>query len=185
MTQQYYIASSRGLPTGSFGKNKTVMTIRDYIEKVNPSAKDQIVMQALLEKDPEGDQLMDIFETELDAAGLYVAGPMKSVDATCPFRQPYIYQVDPDGGSFEMNDEKKLSSPEYYQCSRKCITELFEYMGRHLEIGEELELYSCTDYGFDRSWDLPNQDDLIIDLSTFQLGDNFEWKERQLIRVRK
>lgn len=185
MTQCYYIASSRGLPTGSFGKNKTVMTIRDYIEKVNPSAKDQIVMQALLEKDPEGDQLMDIYETELDAAGLYVAGPMKSVDASCPLQHPYIYQVDPDGGSFEMNDEKKLSSPEYYQCSKKCITELFRYIDRHLKTGEELELYSCTDYGFDRSWDLPNQDDLLIDLSTFQLGDNYEWKERQLIRVRK
>ncbi|RED40640.1 hypothetical protein [Paenibacillus sp. VMFN-D1] len=185
MTQYYYIASSRELPTGSFGKNKTVMTIRDYIEKVNPSAKDQIVMQALLEKDPEGDQLMDIYETELDAAGLYVAGPMKSVDASCPFQHPYIYQVDPDGGSFEMNDEKKLSSPEYYQCSRKCITELFEYMGRHLEIGEELELYSCTAYGCERFSDLPNKDDLMIDLSTFQLGDNFEWKERQMIRVRK
>lgn len=185
MTQYYYIASSRELPTGSFGKNKTVMTIRDYIEKVNPSVKDQIVMQALLEKDPEGDQLMDIYETELDAAGLYVAGPMKSVDASYPFRQPFIYQVHPDGGSFEMSDAKKRSAPESFQCSKKCITELFRYIDRHLKTGEELELYSCTDYGFDRSWELPNKDDLMIDLSTFQLGDNFEWKERQMIRVRK
>ncbi|MBB3126698.1 hypothetical protein FHS19_001352 [Paenibacillus rhizosphaerae] len=74
MTQYYYIASSRELPIGSFGKNKTVMTIRDYFKNKNPSAKDQIVMEALLEKDPQGDQLMEIYETELDAAGLYVAG---------------------------------------------------------------------------------------------------------------
>ncbi|OZB98710.1 hypothetical protein [Paenibacillus sp. XY044] len=185
MTQHYYIASSRELPTGSFGKNKTVMTFRDYINKVNPSAKDQMVVQALLEKDPEGDQLMDIYETELDAAGLYIAGPMKSVDASCPFQHPYIYQVHPDGGSFEMNDEKRRSAPESYQCSRKCLTELFHYMDCHLKSGEELELYSCTDYGFDRSLELPNQDNLVIDLSTFKLGDYFEWKERQMIRVRK
>ncbi|WP_160037101.1 hypothetical protein [Paenibacillus sp. An7] len=54
MTLFYYIAASHELPTGSFGQNKTVMTIHDYIKNVNPAAKDQLFMQTLLENTRKG-----------------------------------------------------------------------------------------------------------------------------------
>lgn len=45
-----------------------------YVTNVNPAAKDQLNMQILLEKYPKGDKLMEVYNTEEDAAGLYITG---------------------------------------------------------------------------------------------------------------
>lgn len=161
------------------------MTINDYVTNVNPAAMDQLNMQILLEKYPQGDKLMDIYETEEDAAGLYISGPMTRHSSN-PFRHPFVYQVNPEGGSFKINNEMKQSHPVSYQTSKKCLIELFDYLSRNIEKGDDLELYSCWAYGQERFSDTPRKElDLVIELSTFQLGNEFEWKERQYISVKK
>lgn len=186
MSLFYYIAAAHELPVGSFGKRKTVMTLLDYVTNVNPAAKDQFPLQILMEKYPEGDKLMEIYETEEDAAGLYIAGPIIGQDYSHVFRHPFVYQVHPDGGSFQINDEMKGSQPLGYQTSKKCLTELFDYLRRNMGAGEELELYSCWADGQERFTDTPRTElNLVLELSGFQLEDEFEWKERQYIRVIK
>lgn len=186
MTQFYYIAAAHELPTGSFGKNGTTITLIDYVTNVNPAVKDQWTMKALLEKYPEGDKLMEIYETEEDAAGLYVSGPLTAQNYSHVFRQPIVYQVDADGGSFKIDDEMKRSQPLSYRTSLKCLTELFHYLRRNMREGEEVELYSCWADGRGRFADAPQKElDLKLDLSAFQLGDEFDWKDRQYIRVQR
>jgi hypothetical protein len=59
-------------------------------------------MQILLAKYPQGDKLMEIYETEEDAAGLYITGPILNQDSSHLFRYPLVYQVNPEGGSFRI-----------------------------------------------------------------------------------
>ncbi|UVI33316.1 hypothetical protein [Paenibacillus spongiae] len=76
MTLFYFMAADRELQTGSFGLKKTVMTVMHYVTHVNPAAKNRPPMQFLLEKYPEGEELMEVYKTEEDAAGLYITGPI-------------------------------------------------------------------------------------------------------------
>ncbi|WP_028612565.1 hypothetical protein [Paenibacillus harenae] len=186
VTLFYYIAAAHELPTGSFGQKKTFITLIDYVTKVNPAARNQLPTQLLLEKYPQGDKLMEIYETEEDAAGLYITGPITRQDYSHLFRHPWVYQVDPEGGSFKINDEIKQSHPLSYKTSKKCLTELFAYLRRNMGNGEDIELYSCWAYGQERFADTPKKElDHVLELSTFQLENEFEWKERQYIRVKK
>ncbi|KZS48850.1 hypothetical protein AWU65_24390 [Paenibacillus glucanolyticus] len=185
MTLFYYIAASHELPTGSFGQKKTVMTINDYVTNVNPAAKDQRNMQILLEKYPKGEKLMEVYDSEEDAAGIFITGPI-TIQASHLFRHPFVYQVNPEGGSFKINEEIKQSHPISYQTSKKCLIELFEYLHRNMELGEDSELYSCWASGKERFLDAPKKElDLVIELSSFRLENEFEWKERQYIRIKK
>lgn len=179
MTLFYYIAASRELPIGSFGQKKTLMTLIDYVTHVNPAEKDHPPMQRLLEKYPKGDKLIEIYETEEDAVGLYITEPILNQDSSQLFRYPLVYQVNPEGGSFQISDEIKQSHPTYYKNSKKCLVELFEYLRRNMETGEEIELYSCWAHGRERFVEAP------IKELTFQLENEFEWKERQYILVKK
>ncbi|MDQ8738065.1 hypothetical protein [Paenibacillus sp. LHD-38] len=186
MTQFYYIAASHELPTGSFGQKKTAMTLIHYVTHMNPAAKDHPFMQILLEKYPQSDKLMEIYETEEDAAGLFITGHITNQDSSHLFRHPLVYQVNSEGGSFHINDEIKQISLSSYKSNKKCLTELFDYLRLHMEIGEELELYSCWAQGRERFLETPKKElDLVLELSTFRLGNEFEWKDRQFIRVKK
>jgi hypothetical protein len=184
MTLFYYLAAGRELPTGSFGQNKRTVTLMEYVTHINPAAKEQPTMQIMLEKYPEGDRLMDIYETELDAAGLYIAGPMHGQEASHIFRNTFIYQINPEGGSFTIHNESQRSNPILYERSQKCLTELFAYLRRNMIAGDKIELYCCWAYDRDRFTDTPIPElDVELDLSVFQLGAEFEWKERQYITI--
>ncbi|MDT3427668.1 hypothetical protein J2Z22_003231 [Paenibacillus forsythiae] len=182
----YYIAANRELPTGSFGQKKTVMKLGDYLTHVNPSARNQFAMQRLLEKYPEDEQIIDIYETVEDAAGIYVSGPISHQDTSHLLRYPWVYQVDPEGGSFRINNEMQKLAPDSYLTSKKCLTELFDYLNRNMEPGDSIELYSCWAHGAERFLE-PRQPelDLVLDLSTFRLEEEFAWRERQYILVKK
>ena len=183
MTTMHYLAAPRELPTGAFGLRMSRIRLRDHL-KANPAQREQPVIQILLEQDPEGEQWMDSYETELDAAGLYVAGPTNSLNLQSVFRQPFVYQIQAQGGSFTMNEEIREQYPEAYQTMHKCIGELFGYLDRNLQPGEEMELYCAVDSGWENPFSLPLPElDCIIDLSQFELGASFEWPERQYIRV--
>ncbi|MDQ6423549.1 hypothetical protein RB620_29485 [Paenibacillus sp. LHD-117] len=184
MSLFYYIAANRELPMGSFGKNGTVMTLQDYVANVNPAAAEQPFMRTLLKKYPQGERFMEVYETEEDAAGLYVTDLIPGQDASRVFRYPNVYQVNPEGGSFTLNDEMRTSQPDLYRNSYKCLTVLFDYLHSNLAIGEEAELYACWAEGLERFQDEPRKElDLEIELSTFQLNHGFEWQVRQYIRV--
>jgi hypothetical protein len=186
MSLFYYIAANRELPTGSFGQQKTVMRLDDYLTHQNPAAKEQPAMQALLEKYPGKQLFIDIYETEEDAAGLYVSGPLANQAASRLFRCPLVYQVDPEGGSFCISSEIRDRSPAAYATGQKCLTELFAYLDRNMEPGDEVELYSCWAHGRERFPEPRKKEpDLVIELSAFRLGHHFEWKERQYILVKK
>ncbi|MFF2090301.1 hypothetical protein [Paenibacillus sp. NPDC058174] len=182
MTLFYYIASAHELPTGSFGQNKTVMTLIDYVTHVNPAAKEQHFTQLMLERNPL--KLTEVYDTEEDAAGLYIAGPMTGQNYSHLFDHPYVYQVNAEAGDFKIDDEMKQSSPQHYQTSIKCLTELLDYLRSNLRTGEYLELFSCWTDGMDRFKNASKKEmDLELDLSSFQLGNEFEWKECQYIKV--
>ncbi|WP_042162749.1 hypothetical protein [Paenibacillus gorillae] len=184
MTLFYYIASAHELPTGSFGQKKTVMTLMDYVTHVNPAAKEQYFTQLMLERYPQGDKLMEVYDTEEDAAGLYIAGPMTGQNYSHLFHHPYVYQVNAEAGDFKINDQLKESSPLRYQTSKKCLTELFNYLRSNLRSDEYVELFSCWTDGMDRFKDAWKKEmDLVLDLCSFELGNEFEWKECQYIKV--
>ncbi|GGG56417.1 hypothetical protein [Paenibacillus radicis (ex Gao et al. 2016)] len=182
MTLFYYIASAYELPTGSFGQNKTVMTLMDYVTHVNPAAKEEHFTKLMLERNPH--KHMEVYETEEDAAGLYITGPMTGQNYSHLFQHPYVYQVNAEMGDFKINDEMKQTHSLYYQTSKKCLTELFDYLRANVRSGEYVELFSCWTDGLDRFKDSAKKEpDLVLELSTFQLGSEFEWKERQYIKV--
>lgn len=186
MTLFYYMAANRELPTGSYGLKKKTMTLMHYVTHVNPAAKDRSPMNFLLEKYPQGDELIEVYETEEDAAGLYVSGPIPISNSLDLFHHPYVYEVYPEGGGFQINDEIKQSEPSYYLTGKKCLTELFDYLNRNMKQGEEFELYSCWAVGNERFSESPKKElDLVIDLSTFSLDKEFDWKSQQFIRVIK
>ncbi len=186
MTLFYYMASTKELPTGSFGQKKTTMKLIDYLTDINPSAKEQVSMQALLEKHSPQDLHIDIYETEEDAAGLYVTGPMQGQDTYSVFRFPLVYQVNPEGGAFRVSLDMREQYPDSYRNARKCVSELFSYLYRNMEPGEEVELYSCWAHGSERFLEPRRKElDLMIDLTTFRVEDEFHWEERQYIVVRR
>ncbi|WP_338552881.1 hypothetical protein [Paenibacillus sp. KS-LC4] len=188
MSLFYYMASSHELPTGSFGMKCTTMTLIDYVTHVNPEAKNHGHMKTLLESDPKGERLMENYETNEDAAGLYVRGPMQDQETSLIFRFPYVYEVHPDGGSFEMNEEIKNASPTAYTCGKKCLTELFHYLDRNLRNGEEIELFSCWTDGLERFTEKEVQrlePDLILEIAELLQAEAFEWKRQQYIVVKK
>ncbi|MUT65635.1 hypothetical protein [Paenibacillus sp. NEAU-GSW1] len=186
MTLFYYIAANRELPLGAFGQNKTVMTVMEYITNVNPAAKEQMNMQFLLQKYPKGDVLMDIYETEEDAAGIYVSGPVVERPDSRLFHNRHVYQADPNGGSYCMTDGLKQSRPASYVTGKKCVTTLFGYLSRNMEAGDTFELYGCWADNRGRFSEKPLQElTLEINLSDLIALQEFEWKDRQFIRVTK
>ncbi|MFC0213082.1 hypothetical protein ACFFK0_11545 [Paenibacillus chartarius] len=182
----YYMAATREMPTGSFGHSKTTMTIADYLANVNPQARDQPHMQVLLEKYSPDAITIDVYETELDAAGIYVSGPLGREQGRHIFSNPVMYQVNPEGGSFRLGADNQRTVSDLYERNKKCVTELFAYLDRNMEAGDEVELYSCWADGPERFYGPRIQAlDLTIHLSAFDPEEPFEWKERQRIIVRK
>ncbi|WP_218918846.1 hypothetical protein [Paenibacillus borealis] len=128
--------------------------------------------------------MFEVYETEEDAAGLYISGPMTNQDSSHLFKKALVYQVNPDGGGFAINTGKQKLHPGAEVTGRKCLTELFHYLNSNLLPGEQVELYSCTAYGTDRFLEPRCKElDRNIHLSAFQLKEDFEWLPRQFIVI--
>ncbi|MEC0242490.1 hypothetical protein P4H66_22010 [Paenibacillus dokdonensis] len=151
-----------------------------YIETPNTPFDESLEIPNLDEKD------ILIYETEEDAAGLYIDGPAKNEKSFSHFRLPFVYQISPDGGSFEFEQKQLVESPISYRVGQKCIRELFSYLDRNLEAGGEIELYAGWDDGMGRFDEPRNRSlDLILDISIFELGEQFIWQEKQYILIKK
>ncbi|MVP01224.1 hypothetical protein [Paenibacillus lutrae] len=185
MTLYYYIAADHELPTGSFGMKKTTMKLIDAL-KLGPPQKDVTPIHSIVDLSHLYEEETDVYETEEDAAGLYVSGPLQSQHTAAYFQHPFVYQIDPDGGSFCISKQSRKHSPTAYLTGRKCLTQLFSYIHNNLGTGGFVELYAAWAHGMDRFSEPPDRSlDFTLDLNTFELGDEFEWKERQYIMVKK
>ncbi|REK76712.1 hypothetical protein [Paenibacillus paeoniae] len=185
MSLFYYIAANHELPTGSFGHKKQVMTIMEYLTNVNPSAREQFGMQVMLEKDPEGKQLMEVFETEEDAAGIYVVR-LDNAEVAKVFTLPFVYQVNPEGGSYTIDDSLQEKIPHLYIGSQKCVSTLLSYLDEQMKTGDKVELYSCWADGLERFEEQPIKElELNCTISEWSEHKPFSWKKRQLIRLVK
>lgn len=183
MTLFYYIATDKELPTGSYGKKKTIMKLKDALKLYPPNENSPT---SIFDLSHLYEQNTEVYETEEDAAGLYVSGPLTNQDTSRHFRNPFVYQVDHDGGSFQISDRIKEISPQAFLLGKKCLTELFTYLDHHLVSGEHAELYACWAHGMERFEEPRNRKlDLVLNLNTFELGEEFEWQDRQYIVVNK
>lgn len=184
MSLFYYIAADRELPTGAFGQKKTVMKLKDYLMQNDPSAMERFPVQAWAENGTLDEKMADVYETEEDAAGLYITGPMTGEDTSHLFTKPMVYQVNPEGGDFKINTGKQQLPPAADVTGRKCVSELFRYLRDNLQPGEQFELYSCWADHTGRFGEPPRKElNRQISLTGFQPEPDFEWKKRQFIVV--
>jgi|GEM_PF-3315280 len=183
MTIMYYLAAPRELPTGTYGLRPRRIQLKDHL-RANPDQREQPVVQILLEQDPEGEQWLESYDSELDAAGLTVSGPTRLDELVPMLGQPYVYLLSANSGDFVMDEAWAEPHPLGYACIRKCLTELIRYLEAHVRPGERFVLYRCTDRGWETPLEPPRQElDRQIDLSGYRLGASFAWEERQAIRV--
>ncbi|WP_068774901.1 hypothetical protein [Paenibacillus sp. FJAT-26967] len=159
MTLYYYIAADQELPTGSFGMKKTTMKLQDAL-KLCPPQMDVTPIHSIVDLSHLYEEETDVYETEEDAAGLYVSGPLHHQDTSAYFQHPFVYQIDPDGGSFCISNQSREFSPAAYLTGRKCLSELFSYIDSNLGSGGFVELYAGWAYGSDR-FSEPRRDHLI------------------------
>ncbi|AIQ30664.1 MULTISPECIES: hypothetical protein [Paenibacillus] len=184
MTLFYYIAADRELPAGSFGQRGTMMKLKDYLMQNDPAALDKFPVKGMRESGTLEGKMIEVFETAEDAAGLYVSGPLTQEDSSHLFKKPLVYQVNPEGGSFQMISEVAEPYPGAAVTGRKCVAELFRYLQDNLLPGEQFELYSCFADDTGRFGELPRKElNRQISLSGFQAEPDFEWKNRQFIVV--
>lgn len=182
MTLIYCIAANHELPIGSFGQKKTIKKLKDVMKLWQyPPQEDPNSLHEIIDE-----EYIEVYETEDDFAGLYVGGPSSRRIKYPHFRLPLVYHVHPEGGSFDLSPKLYKDSPDSYRYTHKCVKELFSYLDRNLERGGEIELYAGWDDGRG-SFDEPSNTslDLVLDLSTFELGEEFLWQERQYILVKK
>lgn len=189
MSIMHYIAAGSALPMGESGGKK--------LREVNRSEKKVKAIRFISEKLPEGavplEQIIDLSdikedETEVyatfeDAAGIYVEDITPQEDAVRKhFRNQFVYRVSPCWGNFFINEQIKNMHPDRYKASRKCLTELFEYIRRNSAAGEEVEIYTCW---YDEGEKARNDDlDTFIDLKAFVIEDDFGLREGQYIVVK-
>lgn len=185
MTLYYYIGSPKELPTGSFGQKKTIMKLKDAL-RLYPPKNEETALHNVFDLSHLYEQDTEVYETEEDAAGLYVSGPLRNEDTAGHFKYPYVYQADPNGGSYHISKQLQKRAPISYATGKKCLAELFSYLNRNLEPGEEAELFACWADNSGRFSEPRNRKlDLALDLNTFKLGEEFEWRQQQYILVKK
>jgi hypothetical protein len=127
------------------------------------------------------DTLVQVFENDLDAAGLEI-GEVTPL----PWRQellitkPYVYGIN---GSFYISKEMREQSPLSFEIGRKCIELLLSCMNDYMNEGESMEIYSC----WDSELAMGGNPGLhwTLHLPDFQLGDSFGLIDKQFIRVTK
>lgn len=186
MSMMHYIAANRELPLGESGGKK----LRDVDESRH---KVKAIRFQRMEQ-PEGsvplDQIIDlsdikeeetvVYETLEDAAGIYVQEIEPRAEIVRKqFKNRYVYQLSSGFGDFFLNKDLQTLYPDRFAANRKCLKELFDYIGRNIGDHEEIELYTCW-YGEEE--EEKNQAlTAAVDLKTFSLGNDFKFSDRQYI----
>lgn len=174
MTLFHYIGADKPLPTGSFGYKYTYQKYSDIPKSDDPNAIHNIVDLSHL-----NDTYVQVFETELDAAGMYITEVTSgSFKQKLVISKPFVYELQ---GYFQISPELKKQSLQAYESGLKCIRLLISYMEEHLAEGDTMELYSC----WAEEEDVSSDPSLAktIHLPDFELGDSFALVDKQFIRV--
>ena len=175
MTLYHYIAADRPLPTGEYGRK---FTLKKFSELPEPTDEDDI--RHFIDESEFCDQYVQVFETELDFAGIGI----HELDGEYPkihvLTKPYVYLLD---GNFAMHEADLQEYPLSYEIAFKCFRELFNYINEHIPTRETVEIYSCWSGEEDQERD--ESLDLEIDLKTFNLGGTLEFQEKQLVKITK
>lgn len=185
MSMFHYIAASRELPTGSFGGRKPKAGEPPKVIRFNAVMlpKGSVPLEQIIDLSDVKDDEIKVYETYEDAAGICIQSLEEwNKGIKTQFKNHYVYQLSASWGSFSLNEKIKNCDIEHYKANIKCINELSNYIRRNIKENEEIEIYTCwaNEEGEERNHNL----DTVIDLKTFNIGDNFEFKERQYILVR-
>jgi hypothetical protein len=157
MSLIHYIAANKELPVGEFIEN------RNYINK---------------------EECENIYGYDQQAGSIFVENiNHENESIQKKFIGRYIYMVFANIGKFYIDEQLKNKDLQRYRINRKCIIEFFNYIYKNIEFDEEIEVYTCW-YG-EESKEKNSNLDKIISLNNFKLEDNFEFKERQYIIIRR
>ncbi|TLS51715.1 hypothetical protein FE782_14580 [Paenibacillus antri] len=187
MSLFHYIASNNPLPLGETGGRKSAL---DKSGRMPTKAFHFLSNESSYVHFP-GDypssiceDEIEVYETIEDAAGIMIYDLHQGYDTIRKhFKQPYVYGIAPNWGSFHFNLEVKELFPEDYRASVKCVTVLFDLMKKIGDDQAVFELYSC--WIGEETQERNPELDTFIRLSIFTLGDQFELKERQYISLVK
>jgi hypothetical protein len=123
-----------------------------------------------------------VYDKMADAAGIYISELGRESEAIRRhFQQPYVYGVGANMGGFHLNPGMKEWFPDEYEANVRCIQVLFDLFRETGEGNAWFELYSCW---FDEEEE-PGDESLstTIQLSSFEISEQFELKHRQYIRI--
>ncbi|HWP95624.1 MAG TPA: hypothetical protein VN426_02160 [Syntrophomonadaceae bacterium] len=137
--------------------------------------------------DFDSDQVME-FDSELDmVTGIYIEELSESEQVVRKhFTKRFVYNAYTYQGcgcrfGFYFEDEITEAAKEVLIICKKCTELLFQYIRENVAAGEVLEIYCCGAGAehLDRDTDRDRE----IELSSFEIGDDFDFEERQLTRV--
>lgn len=189
MSRFYYIGSPVQLTCETRGLQYTMKRYGEVIASPAHQQKQEESRQAgriplgdIVDLSYMKDQLIQVFETEEDAAGIVIRELGKQSDAIRKhFRQPYIYQLAPEGGSF---DVQKNVPPEWIssvRCAQKCCLELKSLLMEAAVPGESFEFYTC--WAGQEKWPRQTKLDRDLNLITFEWEEGLQPLEKQYIRI--
>jgi hypothetical protein len=190
MSLFHYIASGVPLPTGERGSRRSALDKSGD----NPITAIRILSSTRREGSVSLEEILGpswfkeeqtaVYDTVADAAGIYINELPPGREAVRKhFQQPYVYALEPNMGGFHIIPEMKEHFPDEYEAHEKCIRVLLELLK---ETGDEhtaFEIYSCW---YDEE-EHPRDEKLssVIRLSSFEIGERFELKDKQYISIVK
>jgi len=190
MSMFYYIGANKQLPLGERGskeinnghrldKKKTVIHIKNASIPEGSIPLEQIIDLSAIKSSEIAE-----YETMEDAAGIFIEDVHPCYnDIKQHFKSKYVFQFSANFGGFLLNERLKHFDCEGYNANKKCINELFKFIAENLNEHEEIEIYSC--------WTGEEQEprnrklDMIININSFELGADFELKDKQYIVVKR
>lgn len=136
--------------------------------------------------DFDSDEIL-VFDSEVDAVtSIYIEGlPDSEQVVRKHLTKQFIYKAYTYQGcgcrfGFFIDDEMSEVAKEVQTICKRCTELLFEYIQDHVAAGEVLEIYCCwagAEY-LDRDADRDRE----IELSSLEIGEYFEFEERQRTR---
>lgn len=179
----HYIAASKELPLGSFGRRKSIRDKKKTMIRSAPTMelpKKGIPHEKFMDLQGIREEEIVVYDTFEDAAGIYISElPAECKAIKKHFKNAYVYQVSPNFGIFLINEAMKTMHQQMYKANEKCISELFNYLRQNINDNEEIELYSC--WADEEEKERDGELDKIIDIASFKVKDNFQLMERQYI----
>jgi hypothetical protein len=186
----HYIGANKELPLGERGSKKVDNWHGVDNKRVAMSIKNSNIpevgrpLEQIIDMSHIKCNEIEQYETMEDAAGIYIQDihPRYS-EIKKHFRSKYIYQISANIGCFLLNKRLVELNSERYIINKKCLNELFKFIEENINENEEMEIYTCW---ADEEEEPGNRKlDMIINLNSFEIGDDFELKDKQYIVVNR